>query len=175
MRTAAVLVLALLVGGGSAAASTRFRLTTSTFRANARMPKSTSYNAGGCTGSNRSPELQWRAAPRGTRSFALIVHDADAPLAGGWYHWVVYDLPPKQRSLEGGESIPQAHLGITSWNRRGYGGPCPPPGSTHHYRFTLYALNVRAISGTTPTGPELLARMRRHVLARATLMGTYRQ
>ena len=139
------------------------------------MPKSTVFSAGGCTGANRSPALQWRGAPPGTRSFALIVHDADAPVAGGWYHWVVYDLPAQRHSLGGGERIARSQLGITSWHRRGYGGPCPPHGGAHHYRFMLYALNVRAVGGATPTGPELLARMRGHILGRAILIGTYRQ
>jgi len=174
-RVGALLLLLFVMAGTTATPSTPFRLATSTFRSNGPMPKSASYNAGGCTGANRSPELHWNGAPYDTRSFVLIVHDPDAPLRGGWYHWVVYNLPAGTHAFERGARIPRSHLGLTSWNRQGYGGPCPPPGRAHHYRFSLYALNVRELNVATPTGPELRSRMRGHILAVATLTGTYRR
>src|SRR6059036_1121055 len=45
-----------------------------------------------CDGVDVSPALTWSGAPAGTRSFALIADDPDAP-AGTWVHWVLYNLP----------------------------------------------------------------------------------
>ena len=61
------------------------------------LPKTTV--AKDCGGDNVSPELHWSAAPKGTKSFALIVHDPDAPIPGGYYHWAVATIPPSTMSL----------------------------------------------------------------------------
>lgn len=113
-----------------------------------------------CGGKNISPELHWAGAPPGTRSFALIVHDPDAPMPGGFYHWVLYDIPASQSEIE-------VDAG------RGYRGPCPPPGKVHHYRFTLYALDVQRIGAARIDAKQLLVRMRGHILAQTTLVGLY--
>ena len=52
-----------------------------------------------CGGQNRSPALAWSAYPTGTKSFALVMHDPDAPMPGGFYHWVVYNIPAGARAL----------------------------------------------------------------------------
>ncbi len=146
-------------------------LTTSTFKANARMPLSTVYAR--CGGANISPELRWRGAPAGTRSFALVVHDPDASAPGGWYHWIVYNVPATARELPRGVRLAPAQLGRTSFGEDAYGGPCPPPGKPHHYHFTLYALDVRTVPGEHLSGPRLQAAIAGHALARATLTGLY--
>lgn len=146
-------------------------LLSTTFKPNARMPMSTVYAA--CGGSNRSPELHWNGVPKGTRSFALIAHDPDAPSPGGWYHWIVYNLPSIDRSIAVHARIAADQLGKTSFGKIGYGGPCPPPGKPHHYRFTLYALDEASISGEHLTGLQLKAAMAGHVLAQATLTGIF--
>jgi len=113
-----------------------------------------------CGGKNISPELHWSGAPAGTQSYALIVHDPDAPIPGGFYHWVLYDIPSTQSEI-------QVNAG------RGYRGPCPPPGKVHHYRFTLYALDVKNIGAAGLDAKQLLARMRGHILAQTSLVGLY--
>jgi Raf kinase inhibitor-like YbhB/YbcL family protein len=148
-----------------------FVLASATFNANATMPNSTVYAK--CGGANVSPELHWSGAPAKTRSFALIVHDPDAPAPGGWYHWVAYNIPASTHALSPGQTVPGTQLGKTSFNENAYGGPCPPPGKPHHYNFTLYALDVPAIRGQHLTGPELEAAVARHTLARATVTGLY--
>jgi len=148
-----------------------FVLTSSTFKPNTTMPIKTVYPR--CGGRNISPQLHWRYAPKRTRSYALIAHDPDAPYPGGWYHWVVYNLPISMTSLHEGALLPPANLGKTSFNQRGYGGPCPPPGKAHHYNFTLYALDVPRVPGSDLTGPQLERAMRGHVLAKFTLTGLY--
>lgn len=145
-------------------------LASATFKPNETMPMRTVYRQ--CGGDNVSPELHWRGAPKGTRSFALIAHDPDAPVRGGWYHWVVYNLPPATASFSENASIPANELGKTSFGSTGYGGPCPPAGKPHHYNFTLYALDER-VAGENLTGPQLEAAISGHILARATLTGLF--
>ena len=131
-----------------------------------------------CDGSDFSPPLEWTAGPAGTKSFALICDDPDAPM-GTWVHWVVYDIPPttamlaegitRERELTGGGT-----QGINDFRKIGYGGPCPP-GGTHRYFFRLYALDT--LLGLKPgiTKDQLLKAMKGHILAEAQLMGTYRR
>lgn len=124
-----------------------------------------------CGGSNRAPVLRWSGAPAGTRSFALTLRDPDAPVPGGFYHWVLYDIPAGSRQA-GIPVAPAAHTGLATTGKTAYYGPCPPRGPAHRYIFTLYALDLATLPGAVPTGPELEARVRGHVLARATLEAT---
>ncbi|RMF07383.1 MAG: YbhB/YbcL family Raf kinase inhibitor-like protein [Candidatus Neomarinimicrobiota bacterium] len=130
-----------------------------------------------CEGKDRSPELTWKDVPAGTRSLALTCVDPDAPM-GDWIHWIAWNISPSQSSLPAGmDPVDQTRFtqGTNSWGRTGYGGPCPPPGhGTHHYYFTLFALDVDTLhldSGARL--PDLQALMEGHILAKATLMGTY--
>ena len=98
-----------------------------------------------CDGQDISPPLTWKDAPAGTKSFALICDDPDAPM-GTWIHWVIYNIPGNSAQLA--ENIPPHKelgngplQGINSWSRIGYGGPCPPSG-IHRYFFKLYALDI---------------------------------
>ena len=107
------------------------------------------FNSFGCSGQNISPALNWSHAPQGTQSFALLVHDPDAPTGSGWWHWLVYNIPATATSLPAGAGDPTTRLlpggalqGRTDFGAYAYGGPCPPPGKLHHYHFRLYALKV---------------------------------
>ena len=106
-----------------------------------------------CGGGNVSPALEWRNPPAGTRSFALLMHDPDAPGAQGFWHWVVYDIPPTATALPAGAGDVRKRLmpagtmqGLSDFGTPGYGGPCPPPGSPHRYVFRLYALPVEKLN-----------------------------
>ena len=97
------------------------------------------FNSFGCSGQNISPALSWSHAPQGTQSFALLVHDPDAPTGSGWWHWLVYNIPAAASSLPAGAGDPKAKLlpsgalqGRTDYGAYAYGGPCPPPGMPHH-------------------------------------------
>jgi Raf kinase inhibitor-like YbhB/YbcL family protein len=123
-----------------------------------------------CDGEDISPELDWFGTPEGTVSLALIMDDPDAPV-GTWVHWVLYDLPMDLSGLR------QAMTGVgvdgtNSWNRTGYGGPCPPSG-THRYYFKLYALDTNLDLDPGMKKKDLLAAMEGHILGQAELMGTY--
>jgi len=108
------------------------------------------FNDFGCHGENVSPALSWTNPPAGAKSFALMVHDPDAPTGGsGWWHWVVINLPADMRSLPQGAGAPAAPAlsaavqTRTDFGKPGWGGPCPPVGDKpHRYVFTLYALKV---------------------------------
>src|SRR5947199_7504859 len=83
-------------------------------------------------GENVSPPLQWSGVPEGTRAFAVVVHDPDAPLVDGFTHWVAYGITADAADLPegGGDAI----HGTNSFGNTGYGGPAPPPDhGTHHY------------------------------------------
>ncbi|MBV8118118.1 MAG: YbhB/YbcL family Raf kinase inhibitor-like protein, partial [Candidatus Eremiobacteraeota bacterium] len=141
------------------------KLQSADFAAGGTIPKT--FMAGDCGGSNRPPSLRWSAAPAGTKSFALVLRDPDAPIPGGFNHWVVYDIAAAATSL--GPALPAgAREGLRSTGKSGYYGPCPPPGPAHHYIFTLYALDVGQIAAAVPTAAQLAAKMQGHVLARAT-------
>ncbi len=131
-----------------------------------------------CDGADFSPPLEWSGSPAGTKSFALICDDPDAPM-GTWVHWVIYDIPPTAAMLAEGitraKDLPGGGTqGVNDFRKIGYGGPCPP-GGTHRYFFKLYALD--AMLGLKPgiTKDQLLKAMRGHILAEAQLMGTYRR
>ncbi|MDE2221331.1 MAG: YbhB/YbcL family Raf kinase inhibitor-like protein [Gammaproteobacteria bacterium] len=154
MRTLALSTLAamlVLPGAAGAAGTARFRLTSTDIKPNGVIANRFVFQGFGCKGDNVSPALSWSGAPPGTLSFALLVHDPDAPTGGaGWWHWVVYDIPASATSLAqgagtaNGAGLPQGAVqGMTDFGARGWGGPCPPEaGGTHHYHFTLYALKV---------------------------------
>lgn len=133
-----------------------------------------------CEGRDLSPALAWRGAPAGTKSFALIVDDPDAPDPAApkmtWVHWLLYNLPADCAGLpEGAATLPAGtREGRNDWHRTGYGGPCPPVG-THRYFHKLYALDAVLPDLFEPTKAQLEAAMRGHVLAEAVLVGTYRK
>jgi Raf kinase inhibitor-like YbhB/YbcL family protein len=129
-----------------------------------------------CDGENISPPLAWRDAPRNTKTFALIVHDPDAP-AGDWVHWVVYHIPANVTELSEHapptESLPNGAMqGRNDFKKIGYGGPCPPSG-THRYYFRLYALDADLPLHSGATRKDVENAMRGHVAAEAALIGKY--
>jgi Raf kinase inhibitor-like YbhB/YbcL family protein len=135
-----------------------------------------------CEGVDASPALAWSGAPAGTRAFALIVDDPDAPDPAAprmtYVHWVLYDLPASATALAAGASktLPAGtRVGLNDWGRPDYGGPCPPIGR-HRYYFKLYALGAPLGDlGTHATKAAVEKAMRGHVIAEAELMGTYQK
>lgn len=134
-----------------------------------------------CEGDDVSPPLQWSDPPVGTRGFALIVDDPDAPDPAKpervYVHWVLYDIPAGVRLLpdNADRALPEGtRRGKNDWNRADYGGPCPPIGR-HRYFHKLYALDKVLGDLGTPTKAELEAAMKGHALAQAELIGTYQK
>lgn len=132
-----------------------------------------------CEGDDRAPALAWSDAPAGTRSFALIVDDPDAPDPASpkrvWVHWLVYNLPPTTPALpEGGRLPAGARTGRNDSDGTGWDSVCPPIGR-HRYFFKLYALDAELPDLEAPTKGALEKAMQGHVLAQAELVGTYQK
>ena len=125
-----------------------------------------------CDGSNQSPPLNWSEPPHGTKSFALVIDDPDAP-SGTFRHWGVFDIPVSARSIGGGQKLGTE---VTNdFGKPGYGGPCPPKGhGPHHYHFKLFALDVDRL-GVGPSAKVLDVENEaaKHAIARGELVGTY--
>jgi len=134
-----------------------------------------------CEGLNLSPPLAWSDAPEGTKSFALIVDDPDAPDPAApqrtWVHWVLADIPATETHIDEGASpsgLPSGtRIGKNDWGKPAYGGPCPPMGR-HRYFHKVYALDA-VIELTSFNKADLERAMRGHVLAQAELVGTYQK
>jgi Raf kinase inhibitor-like YbhB/YbcL family protein len=124
-----------------------------------------------CDGANHSSPLEWRGAPAGTKSFALVMEDPDAP-GGTFRHWGVYDLPFDRDLLEAAAvGLKQAR---NDFGQAGYGGPCPPPaGGLHHYHFRLFALDVASL-GPAPGDVKAIAdEAEGHIVGEGELVGVY--
>jgi Raf kinase inhibitor-like YbhB/YbcL family protein len=181
----AVAATTLLAAAASAARETgtmaKFTLTSIDFTEGGTLANAQVFNEFGCRGGNLSPALAWSGAPADTQSFALLVHDPDAPTGSGWWHWVVYNIPAGTSSLPAGAGDPKKGLmpkgavqGRTDYGSVGYGGPCPPPGKPHHYNFTLYALKVPKLEVPEGASPALIGfNVRAQALGEAHLTGMY--
>ena len=151
-----------------------FQLTSPAFSSEGNIPRQFT-----CQGQDVSPELTWKNAPTGTRAFALIVHDPDAPRAGGFTHWVVYNLPATVHQLTQAyyskvKAAPLGRQGQNDFGKLSYGGPCPPSG-THRYYFYLYALDAELKLQPGASKDDVEGAMKGHVLGKAELMGKYRK
>lgn len=150
-------------------------ITTPAFTANQRMPELFSRDGG-----NVSPQLEWRGEPAGTRSFALIVEDRDAP-NGTFRHWAAYNIPAETHRLAQGAGSPAAGGGAritmakNDFGNSRYDGPQPPRGhGTHHYRFRLFALDVPKLDVPANCAAEaVLEAARAHTLAEGDTVGVF--
>ena len=147
---------------------------------------STSFPNGGdipkkftCDGADVSPELAWTDPPPGTKSFALIVDDPDAP-SGTWTHWLLFNVPPTVSSLPEGVSkideLPGGERqGRNDFHKIGYNGPCPPPGKPHRYFFRLYALDGKLDLKPGASKQEIEQAMQSRIRNQAEWIGKYRR
>jgi Raf kinase inhibitor-like YbhB/YbcL family protein len=134
-----------------------------------------------CQGADRSPAIQIDSEmPAGTQSWALIVDDPDAP-NGTFVHWVIWNLPPKLRSI--GENAPREVLklpdgsmqGKNDFGNVGYNGPCPPPGKVHHYRFRVFTLDGRLALPARSSASDLERAIKGHITGEGTAVGTFQR
>lgn len=136
------------------------------------------FSGFGCSGENISPELSWKDAPKGTKSFAVTVYDPDAPTGSGWWHWVVFDISKDKFTLPSGfgnSESKDAIQSITDFGKTGFGGACPPKGDkAHRYIFTVHALDIETISLDKNSNPALVGYyLNAHSLAKASLISYY--
>jgi hypothetical protein len=170
------LLLALTLGLAPAQAMT---LSSADIAPGAKIADTHVFSGFGCSGKNQSPALSWAGAPKETQSFAVLVHDPDAPTGGaGWWHWVVYDLPASTTGLPAGvgDKLPAgSKQGTTDFGAPGWGGPCPPPGDKpHRYVFTVYALKVAKLELPPNATASLIGFMvNANSIGKAELQGVY--
>lgn len=177
LTAAATALLGVLVGGCQSqdkeldVPTNGMTLTSSAFSHESAIP--TTYS---CDGQDISPPLQWSGAPEDTTSFVLIADDPDAP-GGTFVHWVYFNIPADAEGLPA--DVPNSEepptggrQGTSSFRKVGYGGPCPP-GGTHRYFFTLYAVDTMLDLDSGATKEDVLTAAEGHALAKAQLMGTF--
>jgi hypothetical protein len=157
-------VAGLSVGAAGAAAGP-FRLTSPSFTAGGAIP--VVYT---CRGRGVSPALRWTAPPGRARSLALEVHDPDAPVPGGFNHWIAWGIKASAGGVGQGTRLPVE--GTNGAGSVGYLGPCPPSG-VHRYRFTLYALDAPLALRRGADLDAFHAALRGHVVGRAQLVGRF--
>jgi len=123
-------------------------------------------------GDDVSPALEWSGVPEGTKAFAIVVHDPDAPLVDGFTHWVAYGIPGDADGVSEGSS--KVIQGTNSLGNAGYNGPAPPPGhGVHHYYFWVYALDDDLDLAPGLDRRALLEQIEDHVIEQARVIGTY--
>jgi Raf kinase inhibitor-like YbhB/YbcL family protein len=125
-------------------------------------------------GKNVSPPLKWTGIPPGTKSFALLCEDPDAP-RGTFTHWVVCNVPAEASELVEAALPRGAVQGENSFGEAAYGGPSPPPGQPHHYHFKLYALDTSLTLIGHFSAEGLKSEMQGHILGEADLVGLYQR
>jgi len=159
-----------------------FTLTSADIQEGKRIAEMHAFNGFGCAGGNISPGLNWSGAPPETKSFALTCYDPDAPTGSGFWHWVVFNIPPNVTRLPRGAGDPKspaapkgAVQSRTDYGAIGYGGPCPPPGDKpHRYQFTIFAIDVAELDAGEQSSPAVVGSgLHFHTLAKATLTGLY--
>jgi Raf kinase inhibitor-like YbhB/YbcL family protein len=142
---------------------------------------STSFSSGGaipvdftCDGVDRSPELTWSAPPAGTRSFAIVADDPDAP-AGTFTHWLAYGVNGDVRVIPEGADVSAmgGAVATNDFHHAAYSGPCPPRGELHRYYFRVFALDVVIDVSAAATRDAVDAALSGHVLAQGALVGVF--
>lgn len=170
--------------GVNAQEAQAFQLTSPDIKEGETLNNEQVFSGMGCQGENISPLLQWTGAPSATKSLAVTVYDPDAPTGSGWWHWVVFNLPPSVSELpkNAGQTalklLPQAALqSRTDYGKTGYGGACPPTGDApHHYQFTVWALDVETLPlNANASGAMVGYYLNQHALGKASLTATYQR
>lgn len=164
MRNVISMLAVITVVALSAFAPPALLITSTAFTPNGMIPQK--YT---CEGEQDSPPLQVANMPKETKSLALILHDPDAPLRGGFTHWVMWNIDVKGAIPENFKGAEQGANGI---HKKGYIGMCPPSG-IHHYHFMIYALDTKLDLPATTDKKKLEEAMNGHILAQGDLVGLY--
>ena len=177
-----ILALSLLATAQCALAAD-FSLDSPAIKPGATIKPEQVFNGFGCTGNNISPALSWKDPPKDTKSFALLVHDPDAPTGGsGWWHWVVINIPATTHTLpagagkaDGSAMVAGATQIATDFGAPGWGGPCPPVGDkAHRYNFTLHALKTEKLDVPAGATAALVGYMvNANSIGKATFTGVF--
>ena len=186
MHKVAIAAMTVAFGalGASGASAESMKLTSAEVHNGATIKNEQVFKGFGCSGDNISPSLSWTGAPKGTKSFAIMIHDPDAPTGAGWWHWVVFNIPasttsiPKNAGDVNAKLMPEGAIqSVTDFGTDGYGGPCPPKGDKpHHYHFTIFAVDVDKLPDAQDKNamPDLVGfDLHFHTLGKASIVGLY--
>lgn len=183
MFRSAFLLVGFAAAGAALAAGPTFNLESPDIKGKKAIADEQVFNGFGCSGRNVSPALKWSQAPKDAKSFALLVHDPDAPTGGaGWWHWVVINIPANATALDkgagkaDGAGLPKGAAQVnTDFGGPGWGGPCPPAGDKpHRYNFTLHALKVEKLDIPANATASLAGFMvNANSIAKASFTGMY--
>ncbi len=177
-RITLIIALILVAFAGVIMANSTFTLSSETIKNNQTLPNEQVLNGFGCSGQNISPDLKWQGAPSNTKSYALLVHDPDAPRPTGWWHWLVVNIPASKTEIKKGEKLSLPILEtVTDFNNTGYGGACPPKGhGVHHYNFTIHALDIEKLDVSVDTDPNEVEKIvKEHSIASSTITALYQR
>ena len=163
----ALSILTIAVALASFSHSPVLKVTSSSFASNGPIPAKYS-----CEGEEVSPPLSITNIPTGTKSLAIILHDPDASMKGGFTHWVVWNIEPGDNNIP--ENFKGARQGLNGAGQAGYKGMCPPSG-THHYHFMVYALDTKLDIDAKADKAGLEKSMQGHIIAKGDLVGLYKK
>jgi len=176
--------LSIFVLSAGAANAQNMTLTSPDIKKGGTIANEQVFKGFGCAGENISPALNWSGAPKNTKSFAVTIYDPDAPTGSGWWHWVVFNIPPATTSLSKNAGdvskklTPEGAIqSRTDFGAAGYGGPCPPKGDKpHHYNITVFAVDADKLPDAKDDSASAALvgyDLHFHTLAKATLTGLY--
>jgi Raf kinase inhibitor-like YbhB/YbcL family protein len=181
--SAMVVVFCVVATGltGSAAGAESFQVNVAGLKANDVIPERFVYNHSSCSGQNISPEISWNGVPASAKSLAIVVWDQDAPVTGGFYHWVIVNVPAETKKLSEGAGNAASHKApagsiqlLNDWGESGYGGPCPPGNSRHRYHFIVYAVSAQQLPFTARSKvAEAVAAIKKNAVASAEQVLVY--
>jgi Raf kinase inhibitor-like YbhB/YbcL family protein len=167
MKTGKVLFIVSALLSSSLVLAQDFKLSSEAVGQGSHLTDEQVYNGFGCTGKNVSPDLKWTPGPEGTKSYAVMVYDPDAPTGSGWWHWIVYNIPDDVTELPGGAGdasgkfLPEGAVhGRSDFGTFDFGGACPPEGEKdHRYIFTVFALKTQKIDVPADASAALIGFM----------------
>ncbi len=166
-----------------AALAEDFTLKSTDISQGAYLGKDHEYQGFGCDGGNKSPQLSWSGVPEGTKAYAIMVYDLDAPTGSGWWHWQVVNIPLDVNALETGAASTDERLtadGVITvkndYGSAGFGGVCPPIGhGAHRYQFTIHALSKVLELPEDPSGALTGYMVHANSLGSSTIEALYKR
>ncbi|WP_010114043.1 YbhB/YbcL family Raf kinase inhibitor-like protein [Acinetobacter sp. P8-3-8] len=143
------------------------------------MEKTFEFQGFGCSGENKTPQLSWSGAPTGTKAYAIMAYDPDAPTGSGWWHWQVVNIPAEVTSISSsdGKFDYKDVINVTNdYGQKGFGGACPPQGDgAHRYQFTVYALSKKLELPADASGALTGYMVKANSLASSTIEALYKR
>lgn len=159
----------------AAKAENKFSIFSNDFKNGSNLVKTNEFNGFGCNGKNIAPKIKLKDVPSETKSLAFTIYDPDAPTGSGWWHFVAYNIPAKEKSIYANRLPKGAMANTNDSGSKDFMGPCPPVGhGKHHYHFNVYALDTEKLEIPANATAAFVGYMiNQHKIASATIVGIY--